>query len=318
LPCHSVFHQENNATDVSDFKTTGLLYNLEKKVMKIYFALLIPTIIHFSNSYGQHKKTYVGSTPCHQVVRNFLEIPFADSIDFIRWKLEMEQGSFKLQCKYGISKAGTPGFVDEKKVAFEGEAVHTGDHYYLRYKGKKFSILEVNSNLLHLLDQNNNMLVGNGGYSYALNNTDPVKTDEFNIHPAKSTVKYPLVFEGRTPCQEIAMLLDLHKTEACNKMKWYVIFYADSVTGKPSYYLKGGMGYRKETMERGKWQIITGKDGRIIYKVNPDDGAYSLYLLKGDDNILFFIDPSGRLLTGNEDFSYTLNRRKEEYSPIYR
>jgi hypothetical protein len=38
----------------------------------------------------------------------------------------------------------------------------------------------------------------------------------------------------------------------------------------------------------------------------------SLNLLKGDDNILF-VDADGRLLVGNEDFSYTLNRREEEY-----
>ncbi len=52
--------------------------------------------------------------------------------------------------------------------------------------------------------------------------------------------------------------------------------------------------------------------------MTPDKQAYSLYLLKGDDNILFFVDPNGRLLVGNEDFSYTLNRRKEEYAPVFR
>ncbi len=76
------------------------------------------------------------------------------------------------------------------------------------------------------------------------------------------------------------------------------------------------MGYRKETMERGTWQIITKENGRIIYEVIPDNRTYTLRLLKGDENVLFFIDASGRLLVGNEDFSYTLNRRKEEYPAI--
>ena len=71
-------------------------------------------------------------------------------------------------------------------------------------------------------------------------------------------------------------------------------------------------------MERGKWQIITRENGRILYQVRPDDGAYTLYLLKGDDNILFFTDGNGQLLVGNEDFSYTLNRRKEEYPATYK
>ncbi|MBD0280018.1 MAG: hypothetical protein ICV81_18940 [Flavisolibacter sp.] len=101
-------------------------------------------------------------------------------------------------------------------------------------------------------------------------------------------------------------------------MKWYFLFYTDSVTGKPSYFLMGGMGYRKETMAKGKWQIVTKPNGRIIYRVYFDKWVRSLDLLKGDDNILFFIDAGGRLLVGNEDFSYTLNRRKEEYPPVKR
>lgn len=33
-----------------------------------------------------------------------------------------------------------------------------------------------------------------------------------------------------------------------------------------------------------------------------------LYLLKGDDNVLFILDENKELRVGNEDFSYTLNR----------
>lgn len=150
-----------------------------------------------------------------------------------------------------------------------------------------------------------------------LNNREGVKTDQFNIPSEPATIDTPLVFEGRTPCQELSRLLGLNKTAACNKMKWYFIFYTDSVTGKPSYFLEGGMGYRKETMDRGTWHIHS-RNGRIIYQVTPDNSTHSLYLLKGGENILFFIDPTGRLLVGNEDFSYTLNRRKEEYPPVSR
>jgi hypothetical protein len=230
----------------------------------------------------------------------------------------MTSNQFKLHCQYGIGKPNTPGFIDEKRAAFEGELTKKGNIYYLKHKGKQLSLLEVNTNVLHLLDHSNNMLIGNGGYSFALNNTAPVKTDQLNIQPKQNIPKYPLVFEGRTPCQELSALLNLNKSEACNKMKWYILFFADSVTNTPSYYLKGGIGYRRETMEKGKWQIIRDKNDRTIYKLNPDSLDYSLYLLKGDDNILFFIDPNGRLLVGNENFSYTLNRRKEEHTPVYR
>jgi len=252
------------------------------------------------------------------MVRDFLQISLTDSIDFIRWKLEFGSGLFKLQCRYGLAKPGTPGFSNEQRVAFEGELTKSKNYYYLKYKGKGVSLLEVNVNVLHFLDRNNRMLSGNGGYSYALNSTRPVEVDAVNIHSVQTSIKSPLVFEGRTPCSELPALLGLNKSEACNKMKWYFLFYTDSITGKPSYFLMGGMGYRKETMARGKWQIVTESDGRIIYRVYSDKWVHSLDLLKGDDNILFFIDAGGRLLVGNEDFTYTLNRRKKAYPPVKR
>jgi hypothetical protein len=280
-----------------------------------FSSLLLTLTIFFV---APKERTYVGSTPAHGMVRDFLGISFTDSIDFIRWKLELKPGSFDLQCQYGLAQAGTPGFVQEKKVAFAGQLSKKENQYYLQNKSKKLSLHEVNEDVLHFLDAHNQMLIGNGSYSYALNNQSPTKTDQFHIKPLPSTAKGPLVYEGRTPCQELAQLLGLNKSQACNKMKWYLIFFTDAVTQKPTYYLKGGIGYRPETMERGKWQIITGKQGRIIYQLTPDNGAYSLCLLKGDDNILFFIDNQGRLLVGNEDFSYTLNRRKQAYPPVYR
>ncbi len=284
--------------------------------MKVCFSLLISTFFCFAAGANVH--TYVGSTPAHDVVRDFLQISPTDSIDFIRWKLEIGSGIFQLQCRYGLAQPGTPGFSNEQRVAFEGELTKSESYYYLKHKGKSLSILEVNANVLHLLDGNNRMLSGNGGYSYALNSTRPVEVDKVNISNAQTSNKSPLVFEGRTPCRELPALLGLNKSDACNKMKWYFLFYSDSVTGKPSYYLMGGMGYRKETMARGKWQIVTESDGRIIYRVYSDKWVRSLDLLKGDDNILFFIDAVGRLLVGNKDFSYTLNRRKEEYLPVKR
>jgi len=284
--------------------------------MKVSFSLFLSMFVCCVA--GANVRTYVGSTPAHDVIRNFLQISSTDSIDFIRWKLEIGSGTFKLQCRYGLAKPGTPGFSNEQKVSFAGPLTKSKNYYYLKHEGKSVSILEVNANVLHFLDGNNRMLIGNGGYSYALNSTLPVEADGVNIRSVQTSLKSPLVFEGRTPCSELPALLGLNKSKACNKMKWYFLFYTDSVTGKPSYFLMGGMGYRKETMARGKWQIVTGQNGRIIYRVYFDKWTRSLDLLKGDDNVLFFIDANGRLLVGNEDFSYTLNRRKKEYPSVKR
>lgn len=278
--------------------------------MKICFS---PILMLFCLLAASQEQTYVGSTPAHSVVRTFLGISLTDSIDFIRWKVELAPNKFTLQCQYGLAKAGTPGFVHEKRVAYEGKSTKTANLYSLEHSGRSLFLLKVNADLLHLLDNGKHMLVGNGGYSYALNSTTPRITDQFGLPPVQQAVKYPLVFEGRTPCQELSALLNLHKSQACNKMKWYIVFYGDSL-GQPTYYLKG----RKEAMEKGKWQIINTNDGRIIYKLTPDAGTYTLHLLKGDENILFFIRPDGRLLVGNEDFSYTLNRRKAAHTPAKR
>ena len=271
---------------------------------------VISAIVLCNFSYAQ---TYVGSTPAAHEVRQFLNISLKDSIDFIRWKLKITIGRFDLECRYGLSKPGTPGFEDEKQVAFRGTLSKEENRYSLVTQGRKVTLIQINHDLLHSADQRNVMLAGNGGYSYALNNTVPVKSDDFSVPAGMPTGKAQQVFEGRTPCQELSAQLRLNKSEACNKMKWYVILYNDSISGRPSYYLKGGVAYREETMERGKWDIIRGKNNRIIFRLTPNNNAYTIHLLKGDDNILFFTTPDGRLLVGNEDFSYTLNRRKEEY-----
>jgi hypothetical protein len=37
----------------------------------------------------------------------------------------------------------------------------------------------------------------------------------------------------------------------------------------------------------------------------------TLSLLAADENVLFFLDKNQKLYVGNEDFSYTLNRKTE-------
>ncbi|MEO6730720.1 MAG: hypothetical protein ABIN01_05850 [Ferruginibacter sp.] len=286
--------------------------------MKNHLLLLLGGFICFTAFAVPQQQTFVGSTPAHGIVRNFLKISLTDSIDFIRWRLELKGKRFDLQCRYGLSKPGTQGFRDEKMVEFEGGFSKTGNQLDLRDNNKVLSVLQINDDLLHLLDQHNQMLVGNGGYSYALNSIDPGNTAGFNLQPVKTTLKYPLAYQGRTPCQELSKILGLNKTAACDKMKWYIIFYTDSLTGQPSHYLKGGSSFKKEAIEKGKWRIINKHDGRIIFEVTPDSKAYTLHLLKGDDNILFFTDPNGRVLIGNENFSYTLNRRMEPISAAHR
>lgn len=277
--------------------------------MKPFSILLVLTVICFSANCTE--TSYRGSTPAHPDVKEFLSIPLKDSIDFIKWTVSMHADRYELDCRYGISKGGTNGFINEKTTKFSGVLEKQGFYYQLRQGKKILYLLEINTNLFHLLDKKKNMLIGNGGYSYVLSSNTPVPTDRFNPIFKGTTTQHMMAFQGRTPCQELAKMMGLAKNADCVKMKWYVILYTDPVSGKPSYYLKGGRGYKKETMTRGNWEITRGKDGRVIYKLDPDKKNATIYLLQADDNILFFTDAAGRLLVGNEDFGYTLNRTED-------
>ena len=149
------------------------------------------------------QSVYHGSTPAHRDMRIFLNISLVDSIDFIKWHLTIEPGKYELSCKYGLAKAGTDGFTNERQVRFTGKAQIEGYHHVLNADGRICYLLEINTNLLHLLDKQKNMLVGNGGYSYTLNVYSPLKTDRLNVRSMETRSKKEAAFEGRTPCQEL-------------------------------------------------------------------------------------------------------------------
>lgn len=274
--------------------------------MKTIYTLCI--LILLGTSAAAKERTYIGSTPADRNIREFLGISLTDSIDFIRWKLVLRFTDYDLECQYGICKPNTNGFIDEKKIAIKATSKKEGMHYYLLNNGKTLNVIEINTNLVHFADEKDQLLSGNGGFSYALNNIRSRPMDQFNYPTKQTPLKNEMVYEGRTPCQILSKAVGMGRLDNCYKLKWYFIFYTDG-NGKPTYYLKGGRQYKKETMAKGTWEVQTGKDGRIIYKVNPSpNDTYTLYFVKAGDNILFFTDPAGNLLVGTEDFSFTLNR----------
>lgn len=133
--------------------------------------------------------------------------------------------------------------------------------------------------------------------------------------PCKAQIipyKKPLlgIFDGRSPCQELAAQLHETTTPACDKIKWRLILYKDSVTGKPDGYQLLGLVYKQNAPREGQWQITKGTKANpeaVVYQLDLE-GKPSLLLQKGDDNVLFFLDADKNLPVGNRDFSYTLNR----------
>jgi len=250
-------------------------------------------------------KTYTASTPASPVVRAFLGIPLIDSVDFIRWKLILQNNYYQLQCNYGIGKPNTNGFISGgKKISLSGQLKKEKNYYQLQNHNKILRLIELNTDLLHLLNTDNSLLVGNGGWSYTLSNIKPSGSDQINISAAPAVLKDSMGFEGRTPCNVPGVIAP---GSLCYKLKWYVVLYANAQMNQPGSYKVFGTPWRKEGGITGNWKIIAGKNGRTIYQLNDDKGNGFLYLLKLDEHILVFTDAQGKLLVGDEDFSYTLN-----------
>lgn len=250
------------------------------------------------------ERSYTGSIPANSIVKSFLGIPLSDSIDFIRWKLTLSDNAYTLNCNYGIGKPNTNGFINGgKKIELTGTLKKEKNYYLMQNGNKTLKLAELNDNLLHLLNNDNTLMIGNGGWSYTLNNTVPLSTDKANATAQRTILKDSMAFEGRTPCR------GLDSRPECFKLKWYIILYADAKTNRPTHFDIKGTAYRTTGSKADSWKIIVNKDGQIIYQLNIGEAKSPLYLLKLDENVLIFTDANGNLLVGDEDFSYTVNRK---------
>ena len=254
---------------------------------------------------GAKEKTFIGSSPAGPVVRSFLGIPLSDSVDFIRWKLILRDKNYQLSCNYGIGKPNTNGFFNGGKWIELTGSLEKGKNYFKLHKGNKtLSFAELNEDLIHLLNADNSLLVGNSGWSYTLSSITPLHTDQVKVIAARTSLKDSMVFYGRTPCDVPGVI---PPGLQCYKLKWYIVLYARPEKNEPGRYKVFGTPWRKEGGRTGDWKIINGKNGRLTYQLNDDKGKGFLYLLKLDEKILVFTDANGKLLVGDQDFSYTIN-----------
>ncbi|GAB3428601.1 hypothetical protein [Niabella aquatica] len=139
--------------------------------------------------------------------------------------------------------------------------------------------------------------------------------------PAPNTSLLPLpkgptvlgVFDGRTPCQGIARALNEKTIPECIKIKWRLILYQDAVTHAPTTFSLEGFVY-KNPPRTGKWRIVKGtrtNPSATVYQLDTEKPDEAIYLYKGDDNVLFFLDKKKNFMVGDNNFSYTLNRTRE-------
>ena len=119
------------------------------------------------------------------------------------------------------------------------------------------------------------------------------------------------IFEGRTPCTPISRQLGAATDPDCDHLKWQIILYHDTLTLAPTVFVLSTELFDRRPL-KGKWEIADKKNtAGTLLALHYSPNRKPLHLLKGDDNVLFILNDNGQMLTGNADFSYTLNRVKK-------
>lgn len=275
------------------------------------------------------KTVLVGSTPGDSLIKSLLSISSDKQVDFIRWDLTLNEAendskTYVLNIVFGEAQPNTRGFKGGgEKPSLEGiytvSKSQRGDIYELKNEKSPttISLVKLNDNLFHLLTPDNKLMVGNGGWSYTLNRKD-LPANSSTILPSWTAASLndtaqQVIFDGRTPCLDFAKHYNLQVENDCIKLKWKLTLFRDSKTNNPTTYTLQRIQNRPNIIE-GKWTIIKDiktNSESIIYQLDPDKPNESISFLVGDENVLFFLDRENQLFTGNSDFSFTLNRRKQ-------
>ena len=122
------------------------------------------------------------------------------------------------------------------------------------------------------------------------------------------------VFDGRTPCQELAKQFNEPVTADCFKIKWRLKLYKNGADTTAGTYSLEGFKFRGDNILKGTWQIIKGSKAypnAIVYQLHHSIKS-NLYFLKADDDVLFFLDNNKNIIVGDRHFSYALYRTFED------
>lgn len=276
---------------------------------------------------------FLGSTPCSEAIRPLLDIPAGAEADLIEWKLVLRQqpgstapAGYEMLCEYGPAVPNIPGLGHKRtRVTRKGSwTISRGtkgnpDAVVYELNGA-VALCRIAPDVLHVLNRDRGLMVGNSGWSYTLNRARPPGPPPDissggggprEISPLSTGPQVLGVFEGRTPGEEIARVLRDRVDRVSWKIKWRVTLYRDPQTGAPTTY-KVESGFYPNGRREGRWSIVRGTaaDSKAtVYRLEPTETERALLLLKGDDNVLFFLDREGRPLSGDAHFSFTLNRR---------
>lgn len=268
---------------------------------------------------------FVGTSPCADFAKPFLAIPASENCDRIKWQLSLhDSGKFVLRREWGYHvdnrtylPKGETNIEGVWKTAKGGTAIPVLIQLE-NDKQNNMAFALVDQNVLHLLDANQNLATGDSGASYTLSRNQQSSVLSPGGHGSldEKGLTAQTIFSGRSPCREVAKDLNRPVDSDCFKLKWLLTLHRDPKTLAPTtYHLKGTL-YRSENPDKefpreGKWKVIRGtktNSNAVVYQLDAVGKDGPIFLLRADPNVLFFVGKDGRLLIGNEDFSYTLNR----------
>ena len=284
---------------------------------------------------------FAGSTPCDDTIRPLLQSPQNVKADMIRWKLILHQdpktsgpAGYELDCTYGLAVPGPRGLdTNAKTLQKQGRwtvtrGIQSNPEAVVYELDGTVSLLKVDADILHVLNRDRSLMVGGTGWSYTLYRTErsepPVDPALAAAQPPEGSYTLPPiptgpevfgVFAGRSPCQRIAHELGIPAAAGFARVKWRITLFQDPETHVPTRYSVNSSLHRETTRE-GKWTILRGTESdpqATVYRLEATETERALFLLKGDDNVLFFLDQNRKPLAGNADLSYTLNRKKSAH-----
>lgn len=270
---------------------------------------------------------YAGCTPGEGQVKQMLGITDNKVVDFIRWNLVLQGNQqFVLDISYGESRPNTLALkadsIHRTIIGTYKTNIHPGNATFrevVELQGSEGNVhvtmARVTANLFHLLTAEQALMVGNGGWSFQLNRRSPIPVEDLFIRSgAVDDTSTRMVFDGRTPCQQIsAEHPEMNTSSACFKLKWQLILERDPLTKQPTGYTFRKVIDNTPRQVTGRWiqQKGTGAlSGSVIYTLDPENPATAMSFLVGDDQVLIFLDKQMKPYPGNEHFSVALNRRK--------
>jgi hypothetical protein len=298
-----------------------------------YFMLMLLTLS------GMERKAVAqmelrGSTPGDLPIKRALNLPEEKAIDFMKWKLVMSDSPggrkmFVMQLHYGVSQPNTSGFTSESATSNNFSGSYTVEKVsndkinaqIIQLKCASWKaplrLAKMNENVYHLLTQEEQPMVGNGGWSYSLFRQNPVKESginypEFSNAVDKLSDTSQMIFVGRTPCQDFAGEYNVKVSQECFKLKWKLVLKKDHSTGAPASFWMRNVVYGKVAEVEGKWKIIKGNKANpdlTFIQLNPDHPIPMTFLVE-NQSVLFLLHKNGTLFEGNADFGYALNMDK--------